>query len=320
MAKSTRLFKSFFRLVFPVVVIIVVAVAAGAVWLVYMTARPQKSRHLVTPEKYGQLSSRAAQVTEETWPNADGSTSRGWLLRGAETAPAVILFHRFGADRSHVLDLGVKLNESTNFTVLMPDARAHGENPAVQNSSFGGCEAEDAPGAIEFVKGLKTPNQIKLIGNNIGVYGIDIGAMAAISIASRDQNIKAIALDSAPSDADAMLSTAVTRRFPFLSNVTSKLAVLGTHLYYYDGCYRRDSLCDTAKKIENRNVLLLAGVDAPEFQDATSRLSKCFPASNKIETKTDLSPSGSSIINSSMEQVESYDQRLIDFFRSSLSN
>jgi pimeloyl-ACP methyl ester carboxylesterase len=53
-------------------------------------------------------------------------------LRGAENAPAVVLLHRYGADRSHVLNLGVKLNEATNFTVLMPDARGHGEKPAVK--------------------------------------------------------------------------------------------------------------------------------------------------------------------------------------------
>jgi len=33
-----------------------------------------------------------------------------------------------------------------------------------------------------------------------------------------------------------------------------------------------------------------------------------------------LSPSGFSIINASLEQSEAYDQRLIDFFRNSLSN
>lgn len=320
MAKSTRLVKSFLRLFLPVLFLVVAALAGGAVWLDYTTARPLNAKYLMTPEKYGQLSSRAAQVTEETWPNPDGSTSRGWLLRGAENAPAVILFHKFGADRSHVLNLGVKLNESTNFTVLMPDARAHGDTPLVQNGSFGGSEAEDAAAALEFVKNLKTPNQIKLVGNHLGVYGIDIGAMAAASVASRDPNIKAVALDSVPADSDALLSREVGRRFPFMSAATSKLAVMGTRFYYFDGSYKREPVCEAARKIENRNVMVLAGLDASEFQDSTSKVAKCFPPSNKLETKFDLSPSGSSIVNASMEQAEAYDQRLIDFFRNSLSN
>ena len=320
MAKTTRLFKSFSRLLFPVILLILIAVAGGAVWLVYTTARPLNSRYLVTPDKYGQLSSRAAQVTEETWPNRDGSTSRGWLLRGSENAPAVILLHKFGADRSYVLNLGVKMNESTNFTVLMPDERAHGENPSVQNASFGGCEAEDAKAAVEFLRNLKTPNQITLVGKNMGVYGVEMGAIVAISAASKDQTIKAVAVDSVPQDSDSVLKASVEKRFPFASFATVKLAQLGTRIYYYDGCYQREPVCDTARKIENRNVLLLAGIDAQDFQDSTSRLNKCFAANNKIESKLDLSPSGFSIINASMEQSETYDQRLIDFFRNSLGN
>ncbi|MFM9905647.1 MAG: alpha/beta hydrolase [Pyrinomonadaceae bacterium] len=320
MPKSTRLLKSLTKLLFPVILLIVAALAAGAAWLVYTTAHPVKSRYLVTPDKYGQLSSRAAQVTEETWTNKDGSTSRGWLLRGAENSPAVILLHKYGADRSYVLNLGVKLNESTNFTVLMPDQRGHGENPIVQNSSFGGCEAEDANATIEFLTNLKTPNQIALVNKKIGIFGIEMGAMVAITAASKNQNIKALALDSVPQDSDGILRGSVERRYPFASFVTSKLALLGTRLYFYDGCYQREPVCDTARKVENRNLLLLAGVDAQDFQDSTSKMAKCFPVSNKLEAKLDLSPSGFSIINASMEQSEAYDQRLIDFFRNALMN
>lgn len=320
MANTTRLFKSFSRLLFPVVLLVVGAIVAGSVWMVYTTARPLNSRYLVTPDRYGQLSSRAAQVTEETWTNRDGSKSRGWLLRGAENAPAVILLHKFGADRSYVLNLGVKLNESTNFTVLMPDQRSHGENPNVKNASFGGCEAEDATSGIEFLRNIKTLNQTSFVGKNIGIFGVEMGAMVAVNLAASDMGIKAIVLDSVPQDSDSILHESVEKRFPFASFLTTKLARLGTYLYFFDGCYRREMVCDTARRVENRNILLLAGVDAPDYQDSTSKLSKCFPVSNKIESKLDLSPSGFSIINASMEQSEAYDQRLIDFFRNALLN
>jgi len=147
-----------------------------------------------------------------------------------------------------------------------------------------------------------------------------MGAIVAAATAAKDVSIKAIALDSAPADSDGVLKESVVRRYPFASFATAKLAKLGTRMYYFDGCYQREMVCDTAKKVENRSVLLLAGVDAPEFQDSTSKLSKCFPSTTKVESKIDLSPSGFSIINASMEQSETYDQRLIDFFRNSLSN
>ena len=319
MAKTTRLFKSFSKLLLPIILLLFFAAAAAAVWLTFKTAHPQNSTYLVTPEKFGQLSARAAQVTEETWTNNNNTQSRGWLLKGSDNAPAVIMLHRYGADRSHVLNMGVKLNESTNYTILMPDARGHGDKPALKNTSFGGCETEDILGAIEFLRGLKTSSNNALVGTNIGIYGVEMGAMTAISAAG-DKTIKALVLDSVPQDSDDLLAAAVERRFPFASSITAKFAQTGTYLYFFDGCYRRDYLCETANAIGDRKVLLLAGSDAPRFQDSTAKLAKCFPNTTKVESKTDLSPSGYSIINASLEQSEVYDQRVIEFFKMSLGN
>ncbi len=145
MAKTTRLFKNFYRLVFPVIVLLLLAIVGASMGFIYKAAHPPSNKYLVTPEKYGRFSALGARVTEEVWQNADGTTARGWLLRGAENAPAVVLLHRYGADRSHNLNLGVKLNETTDFTILMPDQRGHAENPSVKYSSFGGCENNREP-------------------------------------------------------------------------------------------------------------------------------------------------------------------------------
>lgn len=320
MAKTKRLFKSFSRLLLPVVVLAVAAILSASVWLVHTVSRPTSAVYLVSPEKYGLLSARGATITEENWANRDGTSARGWLLRGTENAPAVILLHRYGADRSHVLDLGVKLNEATNFTVLMPDQRGHGTNPKVNYTAFGETETEDALAAIEFLRGLKTEAQTPLIGQNIGFYGIEMGAFAALSATAKDEKVKALALDSVPDSSGGVVSSAVDSRFPFASSITSKLANAGTYLYFFDSSYKRNSSCNTAKSLENRQVLMLAGADAPQFQDSTAAISKCFPASSKIETKTDLNPSGFSVANVTVEQSENYDRRVIEFFKVSLGN
>lgn len=318
MAKSIRLLKSVSRLLLPVVVLAIGAVITASVWLVHETAHPVAAAYLVTPQVYGMLSARGAQVTEESWLNRDGTPARGWLLRGAQEAPAVILLHKYGANRSHVLNLGVKLNEATNFTILMPDHRGHGQNPGVKYTSFGGCESDDTTAAIQFLGKLKTPEQFPQVGSDIGIYGLEMGSLAAIAAATRDDSVKALVLDSVPQSANSMLASTVERRFPFGSSVTSKFAQLGTHPYFYEGCFKRESSCEMAKTLAGRKVLLLGGLDAPEFQESTSKLDKCFPASTAVEAKTDLSPSGYSIINASIELSESYDQRVIDFFRQAL--
>lgn len=319
MAKTTRLFKSFSKLLLPVLILIVVAIIAASVWLSHETSNAPKSAYLVTPEKYGQLSARGARITDEIWSNPDGTTSRGWLLKGTENAPAVILFHSYGADRSHLLNLGVKLNEATNFTILMTDARGHGENPLVHKTTFGGAEAEDALSAIAFLRGLKNVSGASFTAQNVGVYGVEMGAIAAVHAAAKDENVKAVIADSVPNSADDVVAVAVNRRFPFMSFVTAKLAQTGTYFYFLDGSYKREPLCNDAKLVANRKVLLLAGADAPNFQDATAKIAKCFPDSTNAQANTNLSPSGYSIINASIEQSETYDRRVIEFFRQNLN-
>jgi len=190
MPSTKRLVKSFYRILLPIVVLLVVTTLGSSIWLVHTSsANAPKTTYLMTPEKYGLLSTRGAKVTDETWTNMDGTSARGWLLRGAEGAPAVILMHRYGADRSWVLNLGVKLNEATDFTILMPDLRGHGESPLVKKSFFGGNEADDAIAAIEYLKGLKSENNVVLVGKTFGIYGVELGALAAISAASKEPNV-----------------------------------------------------------------------------------------------------------------------------------
>jgi len=318
MAKTTRLIKGFYRLLFPVALIILLAVSVASVLMIQELSHPPATGYIVTPEQYGQLSARAAQITEETWQNQDGTAASGWLLRGDTNAPAVVLLHRYGANRSYLLNLGVKLNEGTNFTVLMPDQRGHGNSPTAATCSFGGCEASDIAAAITYLKGLKSADSAPIVNGVIGVYGVEMGALAGLNAAAEDNEIKAIALDSVPQNSDSVAAAAVAQRFPFASSITSKLAHLGAYGYFFDGCYSKGSACDAARKVSGRKVLLLAGMDAPDFQESTVKAAKCFAPDSSVILKADLSPSGIGIVNSSIDISAAYDQRIIDFFKESL--
>lgn len=316
-----RLVRGFYRLLLPTVVLLILSFVGAAIWLVHKTSEPPKASYMITPEKYGLLSTRAAKVTDEKWTNRDGTQARGWLLRGTEGAPAVILMHRYGADRSWVLNLGVKLNEATDFTILMPDLRGHGENPLIKRTSFSGTETEDTLAAIDYLHSLKSENNSPLIAKEIGLYGVELGALAAISVAAKDTNVKALVADSVPYNSNDLLDSAVGKRFPFASFVTSKFAEGGTYFYYfngYNGSYTRDSMCELAKTVENRKILFLASTETADLQNSTSEIASCFPNQASVMKKLDLMPSGYNINNASNEQAGTYDLRVIDFFRNSL--
>jgi len=318
MYKATRLIKSFVRLILPILVFVVITIMGASVWLVHSTSTPPRNAYLVTPEVYGRLSGHAAQITEETWKNRDGTDARGWLFRGKKDMPAVVLLHKYGADRSYVLNLGVKIAEATDFTVLMPDQRGHGLNPPVKTSSFGGCEVQDTLAAIDFLRGLRDANRDNLVGEEIGVYGVEMGGLAALATASKDQSVRAIVLDSIPSRSNDLIDSVIEKRYPFVSYITARMAKGGTYLYYASGCFERQSVCEVARSVSDRRALLLSGVDVPGLKESTESVAGCFPSDTRVQSFTDLSASGVDLISTSPEKADSYDQKVIYFFQENL--
>ncbi|MCO6510682.1 MAG: alpha/beta fold hydrolase [Aridibacter famidurans] len=318
MYKVNRLLKSIVRLLLPVVVSVVVMLMGASIWLVHSTSTPPRNTYLVTPEVYGRLSAHAAQVTSETWKNRDGSTARGWLLRGKKNYPAVILLHKYGGDRSYVLNLGVKLSEATDFTVLMPDQRGHGQDPPVASTSFGGCEVEDTLAAIDYLRGLRDASRDNLVGEEIGIYGVEMGGIAALATAAKDQSVRSVVIDSVPQQSDDLIDTVIAKRYPFLSSVTAGMAKGATYIYYARSCYQRQSVCDLAKTVRDRKALLLSGQDVPGLKQSTESLAGCFPSDTKVQAFTDLTASGVDLVNVSPDKADSYDQKVIYFFQENL--
>jgi pimeloyl-ACP methyl ester carboxylesterase len=293
--------------------IVLLALVGLSAWLVYGATHPRSQPYLVTPEKFARLSDRGLKATEETWPNRDGTSARGWLVRGAEGAPSVLLLHRYGADRSWLLNLGVKLSEATDMTVLLPDLRGHGQNPPAPASSFGALEGEDAVAAIEFLRTLKTTQGRPLAGEPVGIYGVEMGAYAALQAAAKNASVRALVLDSVPDAPGDVLRAAVKAHTGFDNDALGFLAGLGTRLYFY-GHYANRSACTVAESLGDRRALLLSGEDAGPLRLSTETLSKCFPAHANAEAHTDLPLTGIALASASPEQGELYDRRVIEFF------
>ena len=304
--------KKLLKMLLPIVVLLLLAVAITMTWLVFSVTRPPRQDYLVTPEKFTLLSERGLKATNEEWMNRDGTKARGWLLRGAEGSPAVILLHRYGADRSWLLNLGVKLNEATNFTVLWPDLRGHGIEPPINWTSFGGREAEDASAALDYLRSLKTQER-PLVGPHVGLYGVELGAYAALRAGAGSENVRALVLDSVPDAPNEILNSAVRERTGLSNSLLKWLARGGMRLYFIGG-YDNTRSCEAAAKMGDRRVLLLAGNGPEELRASTLALAQCFPNPAGLEVRGDLPLTGFNLPSATGEQGESYDRRVIDFF------
>ena len=315
MAIQRRFGKKLFRLLLPILLVLIVALVITLVWIVYGITSPPRRSYLVTPQTFSTISAtgRALKVTEETWQNRDGTAARGWLLRGAEGAPAVVFLHRYGGDRSLLLNLGMKVNEATNCTILWPDLRGHGLNPSVKWTSFGSREGDDVLAALDFLRNLKGENQNQLIGDRVGVYGVELGAYAALRAASKDPSIQVLALDSVPRNQNELVEIAVRRHVRMSSSVLVVPARLATRLYFLR-LYDNKTSCDLVGAMGARRVLLLAGEDDNYLRESTKSLIPCFPDPTTLETRTDLRLSGLTLPSATGEQGEGYDRPVIDFF------
>lgn len=313
MPPRRRIGKRLLKSLQPIVLVIALAFVAFFSYVVYCVSRPAKRPYVVTPQGFSQISGRAIKVTDETWTNQDGRKSRGWLLKGAEGAPAVVLLHRYGGDRSWLFNLGVKINETTNYTILWPDLRGHGETPPVKWSSLGAREGDDVLASLEFLRTLQSENRKKLVGEMFGIYGVELGAYSALKAASREAQIKTLVLDSVITSPDALLNTAVSNCIGMDNRFVLGISRTAMKLYMLGGFDSRPA-CDVAKSIQQARVLMLSGADAGHLKDATAAVAQCFPNPGNVETRTDLPLSGFSLPSATGEQGEAYDRVVIEFF------
>jgi pimeloyl-ACP methyl ester carboxylesterase len=308
-----KLFKSFL----PILLVLALAFVIALAFIVYGITRPPRQAYLVTPQSFSQISGSALKVTDENWRNRDGTAARGWLLRGTDGAPAIVLLHRYGGDRSWLFNLGIKLNEANGFTVLWPDLRGHGLNPPVTSSTFGVKEGQDVLAALDFIRGLKGANREHLTADFFGVFGVELGAYAAMNAAVQDSTVRVLVLDSVPRSSDEMINTGVTQHIGVANNTLLSLTRFATRVYFM-GRYQNGSTCQMANELKNPRVLLLAGADDGYLRESTTDVQRCFQNKANVEAKLDLPLTGFNLPSATGEQGEGYDRPVIDFFARNL--
>lgn len=313
MPPRRRFGKRLIKSLLPIALVIVLAVVGAVSYIVYCVVYPTRRPYVVTPESFSRISGRAVKATDEKWTNRDGRNARGWLIRGAEGAPGVVLLHRYGGDRSWLFNLGVKINETTNFTILMPDLRGHGEDPPIRWTSLGGREGDDLLDAFQYLRGLKSESQKALVGDRFGVYGVELGAYSALKSAHGQDQIKVLVLDSITRSPNELLSTAVKDCVGLDNGAVQFLSRFAMRFYLINS-FDTSTACDAAMSIRNQRILLLSGPEAGHLRDETAALQNCFNESVTVEARTDLPLSGFNLPSATGEQGEAYDRIVIDYF------
>jgi hypothetical protein len=169
--------------------------------------------------------------------------------------------------------------------------------------------------AIDYLHTLRSPAAKPQIGNRVGVYGIGLGAYAALDAATRNPQVMALALDSVPGSPDDLVRAATNSRTQMSSSIFQTFADFGMKVYSF-GKFPTKTSCDLARSLGTVRIQLLAGRSGDPWRQSTLDLARCFRTSPEI--KSDLPLTGVNLPSSTGEEEEAYDRPVIEFFDKSL--
>ena len=118
-------------------------------------------------------------------PTANGKSLFGWFIAAGERAPALVVMHGWGGNAEMMLPLAAPL-QARGFALLLIDARCHGQS---DGDSFASLPrfAEDIDAALAWLAG-----QPEVDAQRLGVIGHSVGAGAALLVASRRDDLRAV--------------------------------------------------------------------------------------------------------------------------------
>jgi pimeloyl-ACP methyl ester carboxylesterase len=234
---------------------------------------------------------------------AEGGLREGWFFPGQLHAPTIVLCHGYGSQRADILTLVTALQEH-QFNVFLFDFTGHGTVPG--RTTLGFVETQELLAAI---RGLAKRDDIDQ--ERFGVWGVDLGAYAALSTASQDTRIKAIAVDSAyERPVDFLLMNVSHTGLGSLPGVQT-FCSLGFRMLNYS---RRADLPVSAllPRLQSIPKLFIETADKPALATATLRM---FQAA---QGQKDQFVDSLAYSEMSDEDRRNYETRVVNFFLLSL--
>lgn len=287
----------------------VAAVAAGVLlvgyvglcaYLAYTIEYPSPIPEDAKPSHY------LLAAVDVSWSSSRGRDIKGWWTEGRPGAPAVLLAPGHDLSRSDALSLAAELGKR-GFHSLIYSAGGRSDDGSKPAGILGPEAVEDMLSALDFVERRK-----EVASGRLGIWGVDVGARAALEAACRRPEVKAVAADS-PYDAVA----------DFVR--LHVIATLGrTDPRIESGCLWILSLLEGVpadsfraglelEALANRSVLFITGGNRPELAQSTEGLRGRLKPEKEL-----LSLAGSRARLMSAEMMAVYDRRVGDFFSTCL--
>ena len=285
------------RILLPTLLALLILLGTGAGFMVYKMTHPETALEALTPTNF------LLAYSELRWKAPSGREISGWWMPGIRGAPAVILCHGYGSNRSEVLGVASTLREN-GYNTLAFDFPAHGFVKG--SSSLGLYERHEVLSAIQYVR-----SRMNVHPERMGLWGVSMGAYAALWAAAHSDIVTAVAVDSAYRSVRDMVRIQTAELLHFDTQIVSFFTHLGFSLYFAIPPWE-----DTAiplQPLEGKTVLYIVGMGSPRLGTLTRSMYASAPPIKDI-----LIFSHSA--NTSMYGTEkfAYEDQMLNFFKRSL--
>jgi dipeptidyl aminopeptidase/acylaminoacyl peptidase len=251
---------------------------------------------------------------EVKWRSKAGGELGGWFIHGTRGAPAIILCHGYGSSRTEILDLAAVLQGRGYYHILVFNMRGHGQEQ-FPRTSLGLYEKADLLGAIEYV--LSLPE----VDKRVGLWGVSMGAYAALAASVEADRVVAVAADSAYTDVESFIHVQTQNQLGSGNRLLGGLMdlVFATQ-FLVSPTKLSEKIPSTG--LANKNLLFITGANSPnlatqtrklfvETQDQAKNTQKDIMPLEKCRDKTQYEI----LFN---EEKKFYDERILNFFRKAM--
>jgi pimeloyl-ACP methyl ester carboxylesterase len=258
------------------------------------------------------LGAALAKAEEVTFKSTDGVTLAGSLFRGRAAMPPIVLCHDLGESRNAVTNVAIALHKA-GFTVLAFDFRSHGASGG-EGSTLGITEARDVLGAIDFVAGRPKGD---LDARKIGVFGVGMGAHAAVLAAADRPAVRVLVLDGLWPDAGLTLVRHVFADWPWGGQ---HLAAVPVALFpWIAGVSIGDGrAADVLPALGRRDLLLVAPAGDRRLDESMKAMYGTLSEQRDSERNLITLPA-TRASGLGADDLARYEERVVAFFRTRLA-
>jgi pimeloyl-ACP methyl ester carboxylesterase len=256
------------KFILPIIAVFIVLMASLAVKTVGALTTPPRTKYTVSLADY-ELIGKTITKQDVTWSLKGGGEGTGWFFQGPKGAPLIVLSHSYGQNMVDQISLAVLLYD-TGYNVLLYDLRGHGESK-IEKTSLGDDEVDDLLSAIEHMKTLKDATGEPLINKDqIGLFGVSLGAYASLVAASKDPSVKAVVVDAVYPDVPRYMEIKVKAFSSFTNPLLLYFVDLGMKFNFSK--YGTTSGQNSLSGLTNTKQLYILGKDTKDLQISTNDL------------------------------------------------